>query len=327
MCHVKVACLLARALLTCAAVKDPYQVLGVERAASQEQIRDSYRKLAKKLHPDLNPGSKAAESGFKDLSLAYEIVGDPDKRAKFDRGEIGPDGQPRAGAGPGAPGGEGAGRRRHPFYSETQRDGGRYSFGSEGFDEDFLSSIFGKRGASSAGGEDREYKMSVDFKDAVLGAEREIELPGGKKLRVKIPPGTDSGTRLRFRGQGGPGEGGAPAGDAYVEIAVPPSPVFRRSGDDLERELPLSLSEAVLGGEVRVPTLDGAVLLKIPPGVSSGARLRIRGKGVPDRSGGRGDLYAVTRIVLPKEVDSGLADAIRDWSRAHPYDVRGGMSE
>lgn len=311
---------------------DPYQALGVSKSASQDEIKKAYRKLARKYHPDVNPGNPEAEKKFKDVSAAYEWIGTEEKRAKFDRGEIGPDAEAAQ-----AGGFRGGG----PFYHRTQQQGagggGRYSqrfgggFGD--FDEDIFESIFGGSfggaGRTSGGaraninipGQDVLYKMEVDFEDAMLGAQKEITLPGGKKLSARIPPGIQSGQKLRFAGQGGPGVGAAPAGDAYVEIHVKDSEVFRRRGNDVEMDLPVSISEAILGGEVKVPTLDGAVMLKIPPGVSSGAKLRVRRKGVR-KPGQEGDQLVQLQVVLPKVVDDELEDAIRKWSEKHSYDPR-----
>ncbi len=312
-------------------MKDPYGVLGVSKTAAQDEIRNAYRKLAKKYHPDLNPGNKAAEARFKEIQEAYDKIGEPEKRAKFDRGETEEQQQgPFRG-------------RRGPYYYETQtgpgsRYAGSFSFedlfggggASEGFDEDLLRDLFGRaragtrRSSGARRGEDELYHMEVSFRDAVLGAERQITLPSGKRLEVKIPPGVDTGTRLRFAGQAMPPPGGGPAGDVYVELLVQPSSRFKRSGKDLELELPISLAEALFGGEVRVPTLDGQVMLRIPPGVSSGTKLRVRGKGVPAPGGGeRGDLMVSLQVKMPSRIDPELSQAIRRWSEKHPEDPRG----
>ena len=304
---------------------DPYRILNTSKTATADEIKNSYRKLAKKFHPDLNPGNKEAEKKFKEINQAYELVGTAETRAKFDRGEV--DGQGNTtgpGSGPG-PGG-------NPYYTHTQQNGGRYTqgFGAGGdFNEDIFESIFGQmnggRGGARASmdrsGEDALYRMTVDFKDAALGAEKDLSLPNGKRLQVKIPAGIDTGARLRFRGQGGQGVGKGAMGDAYVEISVIPSKFFKRDGKNIEIELPISLSEAVLGGEIQVPTLDGAVLMKVPSGVSTGSRLRIRGKGIGSGTD-RGDQFAVLKIAMPPQVDSDLADAIRNWSEKHPYNPR-----
>jgi len=278
---------------------DPYVTLGVSRTATQNEIKAAYRKLAKKLHPDLNPGNKVAEKQFKDVSAAYEILEDPVKRAKFDHGESEPD-QGGARQGP---------SKQGPFYYETQRGGGgRYT---QSFDEDLFKNfgdLFGRARAEPQ--EDlRVYRMEVDFKDAVLGAEREVTLPEGRKLQIKIPPGVESGQKLRLKGFG------------EIELHVRESPVFHRNGRDIEIEIPVSLSEAILGAEIRVPTVDGAVLLKIPPSSNSGTRLRIRGKGV-GASGLRGDEIVTLTVVLPETTDADLRDKIAEWSLTHSYNPR-----
>ena len=300
--------------------KNPYEILGVAKTASQDDIRNAYRNLAKKLHPDLNPGNKEAESKFKEVNAAYELVGTAESRTKFDQGEFAEDyahrEQPRTRGG------------RNPFYHETQTQGGRYSQSFSGIDDDILQSIFGQMGGQMGGqnfgdqpGQDVLYQMKVDFKDAVLGAEQEISLPSGKRLRVKIPAGVDSGAKLRFAGQGAPGTGKAKAGDVYVELQVGSSPIFKRHDKDLELELPISLSEAVLGGEVKVPTIEGNVLLKIPPGVSSGTRMRIAGMGVPG-AGKRGDEFVVLKIIVPPAIDEDFKVAVESWSKRQTFNPR-----
>jgi len=312
------------------ATTDPYQLLNVKKSASQDEIKDAYRKLAKKLHPDLNPGNKEAEKKFKEINQAYELIGTPDMRSKFDQGAIDSSGNanPFGGAGSRARGAGGA----PPFYYETQQDGGRYSesFGSKGesgFDEDLFSSIFGAGARRSQNartdlpGEDQLYRMMVNFKEAALGGAREISLPNGKKLSVKIPAGVASGSKLRFKGQGGQSRGSAPPGDAYVEIEVTPSALYKRNGKDLEIELPISFSEALLGGEVKVPTLNGPVMLKVPAGVSSGTRLRVKGRGVGSGDQ-RGDQFVALKIVMPSQVDDELKNAVLNWSVRHPDNPR-----
>jgi DnaJ-class molecular chaperone len=290
---------------------DPYSTLGVSKTSTQDEIKAAYRKLAKKLHPDLNPGNKEAESKFKGVNRAYELIGTPEAKLKFDRGET----QEQQ---------EEAYRRGGPsrFY-ETQNDPhARYSNSFEGFDPSIFEDLFGTRarGQNRARGEDHQYSMEIDFNTSILGAEREITLPGGERLRVKIPPGIREGQKLRFAGKGTKGTNGQ-AGDAYVEIKVNPSPLFRRTGTDLEIDLPLSLPEVLLGGEVKVPTVDGQVMVKIPKGINSGSRIRLKGKGVPSNSG-PGDLFAVVKIIMPEKIDPDLEDAVRKWNQTHSYNPR-----
>jgi DnaJ-class molecular chaperone len=290
-------------------VKDPYATLGVEKTAKPEDIRNAYRNLAKKYHPDLNPGSKAAESKFKEISRAYEMVGTPDARAKFDRGEF--EGAEGAAAGP-DPFGFGGRGGRGPFYSRTQAgpdgQGGRYSYSfADGFDEDLFS-------AFSTPPEDEVYRMDVDLADTIAGAEREIHLPSGKKLRVKIPPGVGEGSRLRFAAQGAPARRSGKPVDVYVELHIRPDPRFEVSGNDLILRLPISVGDAVFGGEVRAPTVESSVLLKIPPRSNTGKRLRLRGKGLYDRATkARGDQVVILEIMLPDPIDPEFEAALKQW--------------
>jgi len=290
-------------------VKDPYATLGVEKSAKPEDIRNAYRNLAKKYHPDLNPGSKAAEAKFKEISRAYEMIGSPEARAKFDRGEF----DRPEGAGPDPFGfGGGAGASHGPFYSRTQAGddgrGGRYSYSfADGFDEDLFSSF-------SFPPEDEVYRMDVELADTIVGSEREIHLPTGKKLRVKIPPGVTEGSRLRFAGQGAPARRSGKPADVYVEIHVRPDPRFEISGKDLITRLPISVDEAVFGGEVRAPTIESPVLVKVPPRSNSGKRLRLRGKGLYDRATkSRGDQVVILEIMLPDPVDPEFEAALKQW--------------
>ncbi|OFZ23016.1 MAG: hypothetical protein A2X94_12925 [Bdellovibrionales bacterium GWB1_55_8] len=278
---------------------DPYQVLGVSRSASQDDIKSAYRKLARKLHPDLNPGNKEAEKRFKEISLAYDLIGTAEKRTKFERGEAEEEllRKRRAESG--------------PFYYETQQgQAGRYSkMFEEDLGADFFDSLFRQQAKAEA--QQALYSLAIDFKESVLGGERELLLPKGRKIRIQIPPGVRTGTRLRY-------------GDLLIELEVRESDLFHRKGNDLEIDFPLSLSEAILGGEVKVPTVDGPVSLKVPPGVNTGSRLRLRGKGVPDsKTGKRGDQFVKVQIMLPERVDQELEKAIREWSTNHAYDPRG----
>jgi DnaJ-class molecular chaperone len=294
---------------------DPYSVLGVSKTASQEEIRNAYRKLAKTLHPDLNPGNKQAEQRFKDVAAAYELIGDESKRKAYEAGKAQEEAM-RA---------QQSAQGRH-FYYETQ--GPEFESGySQGFSFEDLFGGFRARSGPSPG-QNEKYRMEIDLVDVVRGAEREITLPSGKRLRVKIPAGVSEGMQLRFAGQGGPGIHGGPPGDAFVELSIKPSPLFRREGQDLEIELPITLSEAVNGASIRAPTPDGAVLLTIPSGVSSGARLRVRGKGIPKRgtSAERGDLYVKIKITIPPVLDEELKKAIAETEKRHPYDPRADLS-
>jgi DnaJ-class molecular chaperone len=300
---------------------DPYKVLGVNRNASDEELKRAYRKLAKKLHPDLNPGNKKVEAQFKETTAAYDFLSDPDKRRKYDRGEIDESGQPRGfrysntrpGGGP---------------QQQQQRRSRGFGYEDEGdFSEDLFGDFFGfgKGGESiKLKGADVSYQVRVPFLEAVLGTKQRLQLADGKTLEVQLPPGTDTGQTLRLKGQGLPGRGGAPAGDAFVEVTVEPHPIFTRDGNDILVELPITLYEAVLGATLNVPTIDGKVSLKVPAGSNSGTQLRLRGKGVQaGKSGARGDQYVRLVVMLPKEVDPALKAEIEKSARTHPYKVRG----
>lgn len=286
---------------------DPYERLGVKKDASQDEIQTAYRRLAKKLHPDLNPGNAKAEADFKDVAAAYDIVGDAEKRARFDRGEIDE---------------TGAERPPRQYYRDFAGAEGPYGTdaGYADFvaDDDFLSEIFGRRGRGGGDGRRRGrdvvYSLDVDFLDAVNGATRRLGLPGAGDLDVTIPPGTRDGQTLRLRGKGEPGLNGGPAGDALIDIRVRPHKVYVRDGDDVRFDVPITLAEAVLGGRIEVPTPGGRVAATLPKNASSGKVLRLKGKGVPRRDGSRGDAYMTLRIVLPEAPDADLERFVADWS-------------
>jgi DnaJ-class molecular chaperone len=291
---------------------DPYTVLDVQRDASQEDIQKAYRKLAKKLHPDLNPGNKQAEEQFKEVTAAYDLLGDAEKRGRFDRGEIDA---------------SGAERPRQRYYRDFAEDGGgetRYYYSNDqGFadlagGDDVLAEILrrgrGGRDQLRMPGQDVRYRLEVDFLDAVNGATKEIQLPDGSALKVTIPAGTRDGQILRLRGKGGPGIGGGPAGNALIEIAVRAHPIFSRKDDDIHVELPISLAEAILGGKVQVPTPTGPVTATVPKWSSSGRVLRLKGKGVARRDGARGDEYATLKVTLPETPDPELEQFVAQWS-------------
>jgi len=292
--------------------KDYYKILGVEKAASQKQIKKAYRRLARKYHPDVNPGDKTAEARFKDINEAHEVLSDPEKRQKYD--QLGANwqqwqrmgGDPRgfdwsqwsAGRQPG-------GGRVHVEYADL----GDLFGGSGGFSE-FFRNIFGGMGGSqysqrprSRRGQDLEHTVEVTLEEAYRGTKRTFQMDS-QRIEVKIPPGVDTGSRVRIAGKGGPGVGGGPGGDLYLHISVLPHKAFERNGDDLYREVPVNLYTAVLGGEVAVPTLKGRVMLKIPPETQSGKRFRLKGVGMPNLKDPKvtGDLYAEVKIVLPEKL-------------------------
>jgi len=307
---------------------DPYKTLGVSPGATADEIKKAYRKLAKKLHPDVNPGNKKVETQFKEATAAYDLLGDAEKRRKFDAGEIDENGNARgwggsAGRGWGGATGPGAGARRGPRAADVGVD--------DSFAEDLFRDFFnfgrgagGGRTGVKMRGADVTYKAEVAFLEAARGGKKRLTLSDGKSLDVNIPPGTVDGQSLRLKGQGLPGQGGAPNGDAYVEIGVKPHAYFEREGSDILLECPISLSEAVLGGQITVPTIDGNVSLKVPKGSNTGTQLRLKGKGVVDAKGVRGDQYVRFVVVLPRQMDSDLEASIERWARtpAADQDVR-----
>jgi DnaJ-class molecular chaperone len=305
---------------------DPYRVLGVTRQASAEDIKKAYRKLAKRLHPDVNPGNKKIETQFKEASAAYDLLSDPEKRAKFDRGEIDDQGNPRHG-----PGGFNAGGFGGGFRPGARGRRGGAGGEDEGFAEDIFKDFFnfgGKRTGLKMRGADVTYKLEVDFLDAALGAKRRVNLADGKTLDIAIPPATEDGQQLRLKGQGMTGHGGAPDGDAFIEIAVKKHAYFERQGFDILLECPIALDEAVLGAAISVPTIHGTVTLKVPKGSNSGTQLRLKGKGIENaKAKTYGDQYVRFVVTLPRPIDSDLESAIERWAKHHPYTVRGKFGE
>ncbi len=306
---------------------NPYEVLGVDKTASADEIKKAYRRIAKQSHPDLHPGDGAAEARFKAAGAAFELLKDPEKRARFDRGEIDASGQERP--------------QERTFYrdfAEQQdnpyRRGPRY----EGFgDAEDIFAEFMRRQAGGQGqeqgrgrysfrarGADAQYALEVPFLDAANGGSLRITLPGGGNLEVKIPKGVADGTTLRLRGKGGPGHGGGAPGDAYVTLSITPHPVFRREGDDIAITLPITLYEAVLGAKVEAPTIAGPVKVTIPKGASSGQTLRLRGRGVSAAGRPAGDQRIELQLVMPKEVDDELEAFMERWGKTHAYDPRKG---
>jgi DnaJ-class molecular chaperone len=288
---------------------DPYTVLGVKRDASQADIQKAYRRLAKKLHPDLNPGNKKAEEQFKDIATAYDLLGDATKRARFDRGEIDATGQERP---------------AQQFYRDYAGGGEHAYFSDAGFQdfagaEDIISEIFGRQGRSNVRrrGSDIQYHLALDFLDAINGGEQQLKLPDGSSLDVTIPPGIRNGQVLRLRGKGRPGLNGGPGGDALIEIEVRPHPVFKRQGNDIHVEQPIPLANAVLGGRISVPTPAGPVTMTVPKWSNTGTVLRLKGKGVPRADKTRGDEYVALKVMLPDKPDPELERLIAQWQSAN----------
>ncbi len=300
------------------AQRNPYEVLGVGKEASAEDIRRAYRRLAKQHHPDLNPGNKQAEARFKEINAANDILSDETKRARYDRGEI-----------------DESGAEKPQYTYAHYRDfaeaapGAKYhaAEGMEPGDLDDILAMFrrGTRGATlRMPGEDYRYVLTVDFLDAINGAKRRLNLAHDKSLDVTIPAGVRDGQILRLKGQGGEGIGGGPRGDALIEIHVAPHPLFRREGDDIHLELPVTLAEASLGGKISVPTPAGDVTMTVPPHSNTGFVLRLKGKGAPKTDGSRGDQYVALKVVLPEGGDPELTEFLRSWAPKHPYDPRRG---
>ena len=301
---------------------DPYTVLGVARGASEDEIRRAFRKLAKESHPDLHPGVSAAAERFTRINAANDIVGDAEKRRQYDQGLIDAAGDPVRGFGP--RGGMGG----NPFHRGPAAGGGSTGGRFEGFGfGDVFADLFadsrqprGHGRAQHGRGQDVRYTLEVDFLEAVTGAKKRVTLPEGGTLDLNVPEGVGDRQVLRLRGKGAPGHHGAPAGDALVEIIVRPHPNFRRQGEDILIEVPITIDEAVLGGKIDVPTPTGRVALTIPKGTSSGRVFRLKGKGVRTSTSTAGDQLVTVRIVLPEKIDDGLGYFLSEWRQKHRYD-------
>ena len=307
--------------------KDYYRILGVDRNATEKEIKQAYRRLARKYHPDVNPGDKEAEERFKEINEAYEVLSDPEKRRKYD--QLGASWQQwqRMGGNP----------RDFDWSQWFSREwpGGRVHveygdlgdlFG-EGIFSDFFRAIFGDVGTRPrarwwearpryARGQDYEQPVEISLEEAFRGTKRVLE-KDGRRLEVTIPPGVKTGSRVRIAGQGGPGIGGGRPGDLYLKVTVLPHPIFKRQGDDLHCEVPVDLYTAVLGGEVRVPTLEGDVMLKIPPGTQGGQTFRLRGKGMPNLRNPRqrGDLYVKVQVKVPQNLSQRERELFRELAK------------
>ena len=305
-------------------MRDPYDVLGVSSSATQEEIKAAYRRLAKKLHPDLNPGNEKAEDEFQEVGNAYALLGDPEKRKAYDEGAIDAAGQEKP--------------RRSGFY-RTYTRGGSTKY-EDFFDQaeagpDIFSDLFGfghshgprtqayERKPMRRRGADVHYTVEVSFLEAARGGKRRLSLTEGRTLDVNIPAGTEDGQVLRLKEQGMPGTNGAPPGDAFIEILIKPHAFFKRDGLDLLLELPITLQEAVLGRTVKVPTLDGDVSVRIPPGANTGQKLRLRERGIAKgKDGEKGNLYVTLKVVLPDEPDASLSEFLESWTPPKSYNPR-----
>lgn len=291
---------------------DPYTALGLTRSASDSEIRSAYRKLAKELHPDLNPDDAKAEERFKKVSSAFNVLGDPEKRKRFDRGEIDASGQERADFGI---------YQRHANGASSR--GG--AFDPRGGFADIFHDIFGNGGYTERG-QDLRYKLEIEFLEAAKGTKKRIVMPEGGTLDLTVPAGVSDGQTLRLKGKGSEGVGGAAAGDALIEITVRAHSLFERDGDDIVIELPITIDEAVLGGRVQVPTISGRVSLSIPEGSNSGQVLRLKGQGIHNnRTGETGDQHVRLKIVMPEKLDPGLKEFFELWRKENEYDPRKDM--
>ncbi|UUV05697.1 J domain-containing protein [Ruegeria sp. YS9] len=301
---------------------DPYTVLGVSKDASAAEIKKAYRRIAKDCHPDLKPGDDAAEAKFKAAAAAYDLLKDPETRARFDNGEIDASGQERP---------------QQQYYREYAEAAGNPYRGRQA-DPDDMSDIFAEfmRGRGGFGGQrshefhapghNLNYTLQISFLDSVFGASQKLTLPDGDRIEVKIPAGITDGQTIRLRGKGAPGYGEGPPGDALVTVSVAKHPVFERHGDDIHITLPITIDEAILGGKVPAPTIDGGVNVNVPAGTSSGKTLRLRGKGVKKRgSSGRGDQLIELTIATPDKIDDELKQFMETWRQKHRYDPRKGM--
>lgn len=304
-------------------MRDPYELLGVGRTATQSEIKTAYRKLARTLHPDLNPNDPKAEDRFKEVSAAYELLSDDDKRKRFDRGEIDAEGHERRRAHSGqrrSSGFGGGGFGGAGFGGRTNNNRGQNTWWFEDLLNDEDDSPFaagrgpgGRQHTSPKRGTDTRYPVTVSFEEAAMGCSRQITLSGGKTVSVKVPPASETGKVLRLKGMGAPGMHGGPDGDALVEITVTPHGVFRREGVDVVADIPVSLTEAVLGAKITVPTVDGKVTVTVPEGSNTGTTLRLRGKGIPKDGkpeSGRGDQLCKLKIVLDDPADPKLKSMV-----------------
>ncbi len=277
-------------------MKDPYEILGVPPGAGSGELKKAFRRLARERHPDTDPDNPWAEDDFKDLSAAYDLLTDPQRRGRFDRGEITGDWT----------------RAPRPRRPKPKKPAGP------------KAAKRSKTAGLKIKGADVEYTLHVEFLEAARGGVRHINMANGKRLKVTIPAGTESGRVLRLKGQGMLGIGGAADGNAYVEILVDPDPVFRREKNHIHVDVPVTLQEAVLGGRIEAPTIDGAVKVTVPKGSNTGTQLRLKNKGVKsgDKGGKRGDQFIHLQVVLPKKPDQDFVEFLEEWSPGHDYKVR-----
>lgn len=337
-----------------------YSLFGVPRSSSDDEIKQAFRSLAKRFHPDTQEGAADKGRRFKDLSSAYEILGDPIKRRAYDRGEIDGYGNPRAGFAPprqepeqeperaqtrertaradaNASHGEGASTSNGGGASAAFRSAFEKAFGNGAKEnaearkqsrvEDLFSEFFGDRNAKNkrapGKGTDASFDLSITFEEAALGGSRRVKMPNGKRFDVKIPVGTREGQAIRLRGLGDAALAGGPDGDAVITVNIEPHPFYKRDGRDIHLDLPITLNEALQGAKIKVPTLHGPVTMVIPPNANAGQVFRLKGKGIPAHGiHPAGDQFVNVQIVLPEKIDQNLADMIKRWEAANPYHPR-----
>ncbi len=293
--------------------KNPYDILGVGKNADEKEIKAAFRKLARKHHPDLNPGNKEAAEKFKEINAANDVLMDKEKRAAFDRGEIDMEGQPQYQ------------QRYYRDFAEGPQ-GRRYHFSGGDFSPEDIEDVFGSFFGGGVGGRhagfkrqaaDAYYAIEIDFMESVLGGKKRVTMPDGKTLDINIPAGIEDGQKLRLKGQGGQGSARSAPGDAYVEVHIRPHTLFTRKGHDIHIELPVGIHESALGGKVRVPTIHGPVETNVPKGASTGTMLRLKGKGIKG-----GDQYIKLKLIMPENIDKELEEFMRKWASAHSYNPR-----
>lgn len=292
-------------------MKDPYEILGVKKNATDEEIKKAYRALAKKFHPDLNPNNKDMEPKFKEISSAYKQIENKEAREKFEKGIH--DEQFTESS-----------KKARTYSNDYQEDGGRYAYHFDGDADDLFKTFFSGRGAGNTDlpGKDHLFSLEIDLKDAIHGIEKEVTLGAGKRLKIKIPAGIENKEKLRIKNQGGQGIGKGQPGDAYIEIIIRPSSIFKINESNLEVEIPISLDEAVNGATIKIPTIDGTIMMTIPPNVNTGTKLRIKEKGMPIKGKKRGDQIVIIKITLPEHMDSEFKEFIKTWTKKNPYNPR-----
>ena len=317
-------------------MSNPYTTLGLKPSATDQEIKRAYRQKAKRYHPDVAGDDKSAARKFKAISDAYDILGDKQKRAAYDRGEINNDGSSRGFGGFGGAGFGGKGRQS--YREHAQRGGGAGSGAGSGFGDfgDMFNDFFKRAGGATGGGtsgggassrnkgDDLQYTVTVDFESAARGSSRRIRLQDNRPLEVKIPAGIKSGQILRLKGKGSPSMLGGRAGDALVEVQISDHPYYTRKNNDIHIDIPITLVEAINGGKITVPTLHGNVSVNIPAGSNTDTTMRLKGKGIKPKGGGAGDQYLKLKVMLPEKPDKDLQKFVKNWWSGHSYDVRKG---